>query len=443
MLLCLSIAFYKERLLFLDHAYYLFQMIAREGFAIFHYRFISVFNEVLPFLAIKLSMPLQEVMLAYSMNIILFHLLCYIICGLLRDYLAAIGLLLFSILFATHTFYFAISEMIQATALLFPFIALMRRYATTGSRYLPAVLLLFIPIIAFAHPLMVFPVGFMLAFFWLDKDTPVSTPTALWIGGAYVAVLLFKTTFFKEPYESNAFGNLRNFKTLFPDYFTLYSNKTFLINCFTQYYWIPVSIVIIAATYVRTRQWLKLGLFAAAFLGYLGLINISYPGRDVQGFYIENLYTPLAFFLALPLAYDALPLLLQRRRVFAWSLLGLITVSGVVRIYAAHEPYTARVDWMRRYLDRHEGLKIMANEKHAPMDTLLMSWATPYEFWLISTEERNRTASIIFSDNIQQVGWGSSLTYDFVTHWGAYSYDSLDKRYFKFADSFVSYTVLP
>lgn len=443
-LLWFSVSFYKERLLFLDHAYYLFEIITKEEFAVFHYRFIAAAIELLPLFAVKASLPLKEVMLAYSVNIIIFHLLCYLVCGLLKDYKAAIGLLLFHILFATHTFYFAISEMIQATVLLFPLLALVRRYETARNRMLPAMfIILLIPVIGFAHPLMIFPVGFMLAFFWLEREEPVSTRTVLWVGGTYAVVLLFKNVFLKEPYDAGAMGNLRHFQTLFPDYIDLYSNKNFILNCLTKYYWIPIGSTLIVIVYTRSKQWLKLGLFAAAMLGYLLLINVSYPNSNIPDFYTENLYTPLAFFLAFPLAFDVLPALLQRRVVLAWSLFGLIAVSGLARIYVAHKPYTTRVNWLRSYSATNEGMKIMASEKHAPMDTLLMSWATPYEFWLISTEERNRTASIIFSDKIKEVSWGSSLTYDFVTQWGTYSYDSLDKRYFKFADSFVSYTVMP
>ncbi|WP_276132601.1 hypothetical protein [Polluticoccus soli] len=443
-LLWLSVSFYKERLLFLDHAYYLFEIITTEGFAIFHYRFIAAAIELFPYLAVKASLPLKQVMLAYSVNIVIFHLLCYLVCGLLKDYKAAIGLLLFHVLFATHTFYFTISEMIQATVLLFPLLALVRRYEIARNRWLTAVfIVLLIPVIAFAHPLMIFPVGFMLVFFWLDSKEPVSIRTVLWVGGVYAAVLLFKNLFLKEPYDAGAMGNLRHFQTLFPDYINLHSNKNFILNCLTRYYWIPLGSAIVIALYTQSKQWGKLALFVVAMLGYLLLINVSYPNSNIPDFYTENLYTPLAFFLALPLAFDVLPALLQRRVALAYALFGLIAVTGLVRIYAAHKSYTTRVNWLRHYVATNEGKKIMASEKHAPMDTLLMSWATPYEFWLISTEERNRTASIIFTDKLKEVSWGSSLTYDFVTQWGTYSYDSLDKRYFKFADSFATYTVMP
>ena len=64
----LQVYFYRESTCIMDNAYYLFDMINREAFTIPHNRFIAVFAEFLPWLAIKLHLPLKWVLIGFSVN---------------------------------------------------------------------------------------------------------------------------------------------------------------------------------------------------------------------------------------------------------------------------------------------------------------------------------------------------------------------------------------
>ncbi len=49
--------------------------------------------------------------------------------------------------------------------------------------------------------------------------------------------------------------------------------------------------------------------------------------------------------------------------------------------------------------------KLAVYETCVPLDILILTWATPYEFWLLSTTERQKTASILVIENLPQYEW--------------------------------------
>ncbi len=64
-----------------------------------------------------------------------------------------------------------------------------------------------------------------------------------------------------------------------------------------------------------------------------------------------------------------------------------------------------------------------------------MPWASPYELWLLSTIETDRSASVIIHPNLNEIQWMQSSKDAFATTWGQFAYRDLNKRYFKFKDS--------
>jgi hypothetical protein len=75
------------------------------------------------------------------------------------------------------------------------------------------------------------------------------------------------------------------------------------------------------------------------------------------------------------------------------------------------------------------------SEKEVPMDTLIMSWGSSFEFWLLSSL-RNPDAprSIVIDEDPARFDWTLSNNTAFFTEWGIYPYADLPKRYFNFTD---------
>lgn len=238
----------------------------------------------------------------------------------------------------------------------------------------------------------------------------------------------------------SSMSGLKNFITLFPNYFNLESNIVFLKNCVTKYFWLPIFSISVFIIYISTRQWLKLSLFCSYFFGYLLLINVCYPVVGNLEFYMENLYLPLGFIIGLSFAYDVLPLF--KKRKWAYTFITIFIVSSLMRIYLMHGFYSDRLDFLRQYVGRYKDQKVIIDAKLVPAHKILMTWASPYEFWLLSTIEQNATASIIMHENIAEITWAAEKRKAFLPTWGLFQYQDLDPRYFKFTDTTSGYRII-
>lgn len=436
-----SMLFYKERIILVDTANGVFNIIKENSFAIGIYRFGNVFNQWLPVLAVKMNASLDTIMICYSVAFILYYFTCYLICGtLLKRYEFALLVLLFNTLFAADTFYWIPSELPQGMALLMVVFAMLyeKQFSTMRATTWMAVFTGLI-VLVFYHPLLIFVMGFSIVFFLLHRHIPFDRKLLMITGCGFFVLLLLKTLFLRTPYERHSMSGMKNFITLFPDYFMLYSNRQFLANCISKYYWIPVVFMGVVALYYKQKQWKQAGLFLLSFFGYMLLVNVSYPSDVTPVFYIENLYLPLAAFLSLPLIFNIMPMLVRRKMAMPFLLLVLITFC--VRVSTTHATYAARLDWERRFMKEHGDKKMIYPTRLVPMDTLMMVWGTPYEFWLLSTTEQSRTVSIIIDPKPENRMWADQLRNSLLVNWNIVPYSELKPKYFRMTDSTTPYLI--
>ena len=436
-----SILFYKERIILVDTANGVFNIIKENSFAIGIYRFGNVFNQWLPVLAAKMNASLDTIMMCYSSAFILYYFMCYLICGtVLKRYEFALLVLLFNTLFTADTFYWIPSELPQGMALLMVVFAMLyeKQFSTMRATTWMAVFTGLI-ILVFYHPLLIFVMGFSIVFFLLHRHIPFDRKALMITGGGFFALLLLKTLFLRTPYERHSMSGMKNFITLFPDYFTLYSNRQFLANCISKYYWIPVVFMGVVVLYYQQKQWKQAGLFLLSFFGYMLLVNVSYPSDVTPVFYIENLYLPLAVFLSLPLIFNILPMLVRRNMAMPFLLLVLVTFG--VRVSTTQATYAARLNWERRFMKEHGDKKMIYPTRLVPMDTMMMVWGTPYEFWLLSTTEQSRTVSIIIDPKPESRLWADQLRNSLLVNWNVLPYSELNPKYFRMTDSTTPYLI--
>ena len=112
----LALVFYKERIIFLDAAYYLFHLIKDSAFNIEHNRWPTIFTQILPLIARKVNAPLNVVMISYSLGfIVYFGLIFWVILEKLNQPVLALSLLLFNVAMVADTFYWIQSEIGRAS----------------------------------------------------------------------------------------------------------------------------------------------------------------------------------------------------------------------------------------------------------------------------------------------------------------------------------------
>jgi len=437
-----SLQFAKERILFIDMASNLFYIIVNNGFAISHYRFGDMVSQSFPLLGIKSGLQLSSLINLYSACYIVYSLAAYIVCGsILKRYDLALVVLLQNVLFSSDTFY-VLSQLPQSITLLLVVCAMVegRQLASMGWFAKVAIAVLLVTIVFF-HPVSIFVMLFCVGYFMLEGKQAPDRRLLVGIVVFYFAVLLFKFLALRTPYESHSMSGLKNFVTQFPDYITLYSNRHFLQNCLTKYYWIPIIFVLVAVHYIRRHEKKKLWFFVLSVIGYLGLVDICYPTDATPQFYIENIYLPLSVFLSVPFVLEVLPA--WGNKQLAMGLVALISVTGLVRIYATHTLYTARLNAYRDVLHQYGERKVVLDTRSVDMGLIMMAWGTPYEFLLLSECELNRPASIIIDEHPRRLEWARGADATLVVNWNVFPYKDLPRRYFNFADTVSGYAIVP
>lgn len=435
-----ALVFYKERTIFVDIAFHLFHILRAGTFAIQGYRYGAVVTQVFPLIAGKLDFDLDTIMKIYSVAFIIYYTICYYLCGsVLKNYRLALILLFTQLLFTTETFYWIQSELQQGLAFMVVFFAWLNKLRP-GKLTIPGAvgtlaLLLFA---TFFHPLLALPMMFTFAYFFINKGPEFDRRILVASAVIFLIAYYVKSKIFVATYDNNAMQGVNNFIYMFPHYFGIASNRRFLSHCIDKFYWVPVFSFVIGIFYIAKKKWLLFLLFTSFVTGFLLLVNLSYPHAKEAGFYMENLYMPLGIIIAVPLVYDILPLL---RKNSVGLLFALIVCTGLGRIYLKHNTYTNRLNWERKFLKNHIDNKILVSDREVPMDTLQILWGTPYEFWLLSTTEYGKTASIVIDEHIDKLLWYKWENKEFLASFERFEYNRLPPPYFLFRDTVTHYDI--
>ncbi|MDI9318954.1 MAG: hypothetical protein QM530_00630 [Phycisphaerales bacterium] len=435
-LLSLSVLFYKERTVFLDISYHLFCILKDGTFAIQNNRFGAAVTQAFPLLGSKMGLSISNIALIYSMSFVVFYASAFIIIfQVIKNTKFGIAFLLFSILMTTHTFFWIQSELPQGVAFLFIFLSLFDNILNKNvvplyfSWLSPSLLF----IICFTHPLLLFVALFSFSFLYLNY--PDKRKFILFQFLIYATFLLIKSIFFKTAYDSQAIGGLKNIFQLFPHYFNIQSNKNFLHYFLKDYFFIPIIMSIVGIYYIRCKLYAKIFLMFFYSFIYIFIVNTSYP-QGADQFYLENQYLLISSFVAIPFAFDFLPSI--KNLTVPVVLIGVISFVGIVRIFHTHHFYTHRLEWYRHFLHDTNSLpqkKIVLTSKAVPLQTLLMTWGSSYEFWLLSSMEYGQARSIIIEENKDEFAWAIDKNKSFITKWGAFNYNELNSKYFIFSDT--------
>ncbi len=433
-LLSLALYFFLERTAFLDIAFHLFYIIKDGDFAIQNNRYGAFVTQIWPLLASKIGLPLKSIMQLYSGSFVLFFYFVFASCLLVfKSYRFALAMLLLSTLMVTDTFYWIQSEFGQGLASLIFFFAFLKYRSDHPDRapwLLNPLMYLMILTLVFFHPLNLFPFVFASVFLLLHKELKPRLLTESLL--TYLAIFATKSIFFRTTYDSGSMGGLRNFLDLFPNYFTIQSNKD-LFYYLQDYYLLFLFFAAMLIYYFVSRKFLKLFLLASFFCGYLLLVNVSYA-QGAEQFYMENLYMPLSVFVIFALVFDGIDRI-PRSWILPALLLFLTIRIGSIAV--SHKPYTERLTYLQNYLESTNALKPakrVISSSQLDKDIMLMHWATPYEFWLLSTIQTGQTRSIIALDDPASLHWAKEGTSNFITQWGVFPYEELPGKYFPLQD---------
>lgn len=432
--------FYLERMAFLDMAFQTFHILRTGALQIQSGRFGAAGTQVFAWLAQAAGLPLKGVLLSYSLGHVLYYLLLFLAVTLgFRQWRWGLVLLLLSVLMTTHTFYW-LSEMPQGLAFLVFILAwLHRRESIYKLQWWEYPLLVAALVTAFYfHPMVLYAMLFCSVFFLLRKQAPAGWQALHLLAlGIFLLTVFVKYKVLKlDWYDAMSLERAKAFGELWPNWFDIKSNRDFLHWCLRDYYLIPAAILLNTGFYVWKKQGLKAILAALFPLGFVILVNVPFHLGDNQ-FYLENLYLPLAMFVAVPLVFDVLPGLLPERQMF--MALAILTGLQIFHIYQSHWFWTERLHWEQEFLQKTAGLqhrKLLLTDQQVPMDKLILSWGTAYEFLMLSALQHPDSVRCILVDEAPE-RFDTLLAKPalFLGEFRNYSFDELPKRYFNPVDT--------
>lgn len=468
-----ALIFYKERVIFSDAVCHFFIVLKSGGYfnPIMRYGVYIVQTPLL--LAAKLHLSHATLAMIYSLTFVAYQgLIFFLSYWISKDYKIPLIWLLFNTLIVTDTFYWMISELPLGVGIAMLFFAFLQRNnyvvcgdtnngnnqdtnndkasplfvsSQTGSLLLLSFVFLFS--MQFFHPLMLVIIAIMASFFFLSTEKWVQRGfLALCFVAFYYAGKLKNSILGISGYDEESMKNFENLTKLYPNYWDLGSNWHFLSYIRTDYYFLPILLLGLTIFYAKNRKWLKLTWMICAFFGYLFIVNVSYYHTQIfEQYYMENLYLPLSLIVILGFIWDFLPSIsFQKQSV----MLGGIVAIRLIHIFLAHDIFTERLNWERKILTQTENAaskKLLIKTADIPVPTFIVTWASPYEFWLLSAIESKELRSVVIEDNFSQniASYDSLLNRKnsfFIPFGRDLAYKKLPKTYFDFQDT-TTYTL--
>lgn len=381
-----SLEFFRERMTTNDAAYYNFLLIESGEPVIVHNRWSSYFVQLLPLLAVKMSLSLAAVLKIYSVSLIIFQYLFFaIIVFILKDYRAGFALLLALCLTFRGTFYFAITELFMgfgAAVLCWAVIKKMisESRALVKNILVAAILLLFVFLTLF-HPAFLVVIVF-LVLFELSKDN--LTNIHLWgllISGVVWNIARDKL-FPLSGYEADKMPSIEDIIKYIPK-LEEFKSTNYFMHFIPNFWTSGIVVTLTIYLWIRAKKILPVVLMLLTVLGWLALILVIDRNGNSPNMY-EYYYTLLGIFIALPFA----DILFRKTapKIYV-PLLIVIFAINLVGIYNSGYIYRERISYfnrMNKHVQQAGSSKGLLAAVNFQWGIGWSTWAFPYETLLNS-----------------------------------------------------------
>lgn len=395
-LMVLSAVFYKEKVLFGDGSYLLFNIVNKGKLEVQWGRYGSVVSQLLPYLAVKLSLPISIVGLLYGVGFNTFYLLVVVICYWCRQYAMAVLAALYFTLFFSDSFYW-VSEVPQAVGFLFITLSVLLR---CGEQKAPAILVysmfLILSFITIStHFVVIIPFVFLWVYNLLSKENKLfSKQRTIVLSLLLLAVVVFRfVTVDGKAGENSHLHNVTHFSI--KDILLSFVSPvvtTFYYHLATIYW--PILFVFAAGMYslVKKKGKYIVGWTILTCVGYIIIMGLTYG--DYKGefalFHIESEWGALSVVMAAAFVFEYMD---QRKTKTVVVL--LLTIFGLRMgyIYRSATVFGKRNELKNVVLQKmkEKGFsKVALYENKILSDQLILDWTLPEELMLGSAMDGDR-----------------------------------------------------
>lgn len=434
-LMVMSVVLAQERVLFVDSAAQIFEMIQRGTFAIYDHRYTMAVTQLLPLLGIKLGLPLPVLVVLYSLSApLLGYLVFLLIAYRVKDVPIAL-LILLPMLCICHTFFHAISEtfslMIYATLLL----VLLRHQAKSILLVVGVVLCTLACV--FMHPIGMFFVLYLLGYHWVTGSEK-KEKKGIVAGGATLLVAVSVKLFLPSGHDASYIPHLADALWSLRHPFGIPVVQS-LFSGYAMCWLVPLVLYVIDFVWhLRHRLWLRLAWGATFNIGFILLTAIVYR-TDTSAICVERAWLPLVFFAGVPVVCEVVSNVNRRIQIVMTVAFSLSLVLAFVKIVDSSKLYRQRLETLQEIVDdgRREGhRKLVAPIADVRDQFEVQSWATAFETLILSSlQGPENTATLYleeeepFDENIPD--YGVEDAYLAVPWNRLWNYSTLDSRYFR------------
>lgn len=422
----------------MDAGFQLFNLVNEGQIQVYHFRFVTIVPQLLPWLLLQVHAPLWLLGLSFSAA----YLLCYtsvwylLVKQLQNERMGWVLTALFTFT-SLDSFYHIQSELyLGLSLLLLLFGYLLQKPALHGWRFwMPALVLL--TTIGFSHKLSLIFFLFLWLFFAISNPALRHRRYLLFLG-LMLVVAFVKSYWFTNWYEAAKQVDFENnWRQYFPRFDRLPSNRVLLGRMLRHYYLLPVLLLLCTWFYTKNKAFLKLLMVWAFTLGYLLLYNISDP-QSAYRFYAEVSYLPAILFVATPLFFDIVPAW-ERSSQYFFSF-GKQIFAGLVglrllTIAFGHQPFTVQQRWTLQQLHRAAPLhtnRLLLPSAAAPADTVIMEWGIPFTaMHLTALEHPDSAKTLLILPDFDRYQMELSLDTVFLSPFRAFPDDWLNEEYYK------------
>lgn len=443
----LSIWLFVERISFADVSFQLFELLRTGEFPTQVFRFGSKLTHLFPWLGYKLGLSLKWVALFYSVGVVMYNFLIFLFLAYIRkSYRWTLVFVLYLPMLLGHMFFWIQSEYSQAIPFLIMTLAVIDGLKNEVASIPIWIITIGLVVTAvFFHPLIFVLLTLAIVILLTSsKHTKKAKVNFLLFWIIALITFLIKRVYFNNYYDDGAQDRIKNFISIFPNYFTTKSTLLFLNHALGLYLGLSISILWFVVKGFLIKKKLLLFLGSCLLLGYFLIVNVSHPNvSSTDLFYLENMYLGLGFVLALIFCFwYSKPYYFKNKYNDVTILASMLVLIFIFRIGIVSKEYSNRVAWWRNQLKIYEGKKILKAENNEMKKVLKTTWASAYESWFISTLDKNVSASYLITNELETFKSQVNNSILFVSI-KSYTYDSLNPTYFKFKDTLQSYIVVP
>jgi hypothetical protein len=385
-----AVYFYKERVIYIDSAYYVFNMINNGIPNAEHNRYALFIYQLLPWALLKLNFSIPLILKTFSFSHILIHAIAFSILIKLKQQRIALLLALMQIICYRECFYLCVNETSLAITSSLLLSGILRTYKENKNQILLQIsCFLCILIATFSHPMAALVVPFVLIYQFIT--TPVINKSLTIICfREFIAILIIKHfTNSSSSYETELYEQIKNSAGIISNLSEVYSFKYFagginLKSNFIQLYCVPLIGFISSTVYcIHKKKYLLTFFLIISNIG-LWLIIIILFNRGDANMFMEKNFAP---WILISL-YPFIDIQIQRNKIKILSFLILIySINAMYCIYEASKPYTNRYKIVENILVRESTInhhKVLIQDSLVNHDIWLGTWALPYETLLMS-----------------------------------------------------------